>query len=71
MTDIYKLELHETQVLHNGSNDRLTVTRVPGGWIYSTAIIFQGEKEMTGSQSSVFVPKDDEFEKKSTRVRVF
>ena len=54
--DIYKMDLHETIGLPFGY-----VTRVPGGWIY-------GEYNPVGGviECAVFVPFNNEFQKKAT-----
>lgn len=45
MKDIYTIELHESIKL----SDKVAITRVPGGWIYS------------GTRTATFVPFSDEF----------
>jgi len=60
MGSIYELKLNEYTVVEEIGRERTTVTRVPGGWIY-TFSVYVGEKEITSSQSSVFVPYNDEF----------
>jgi len=47
MENVYAMKLHETITL---DANVLTITRVPGGWIY----------RMSG-ESSVFVPFDNDF----------
>lgn len=53
MTDIYKMKLHETINLSNGTK----VMRVPGGWIYRTTAGYSGTKSIT----STFVKFNIEF----------
>lgn len=56
MDEIYKMELHES--LHH--EDGFSVLRVPGGWIYTS----YSETGTGGySQSSCFVPFDNEFQR--------
>lgn len=56
MTNIYKMNLHDTVVIAEPSHPKLIITRVPGGWMYSYS-----------EGASVFVPFDIEFMGSSTR----
>lgn len=58
MENIYDLNLHEETTLINTSCLELTVTRVPGGWIYEH--MYYSESGVLSS-SSVFVPYNNEF----------
>ncbi|KGO88396.1 hypothetical protein Q765_00320 [Flavobacterium rivuli WB 3.3-2 = DSM 21788] len=64
---IYDLGLHEStkivSKLGTQSNVEYKVTRVPGGWLYSTVA-------QTG-RAAVFVPYNDEFKKIQTPGEVF
>lgn len=52
MRELLKMELHET--LTPSCNCNLEITRVPGGWIYSTYIENRGNED--GKWHTVFVP---------------
>lgn len=65
---IYDLALHELTVLElrifDNSGYYTTVTRVPGGWIYSNELVERGSlTSKISRQSAVFVPFSDEFRK--------
>lgn len=59
--DIYSMKLHENISVNTTSNDSASIsygiTRVAGGWIYST---WNNEKQEYNSPG-VFVPFDNEF----------
>ena len=67
---IYALKLNESLFLeksqHDTSNDCTKVTRVPGGWIYTEYTQGLGEKEISVSQTSAFVPYNEEFKPNNT-----
>lgn len=64
---IYELELHEVLILDAQIEQRKggvsIVTRVPGGWIYSFKMASSGSNGIGLSESSVFVPYNEEFKK--------
>jgi ribosomal protein S27E len=60
--DIYGLDLHDQFYDHGGT---LIITRVPGGWIYTT--YFENGSRAQGT-SSVFVPFNDEFKPRNLKV---
>lgn len=63
MNKIYNLDLHEVLVIEEsiGKRSTMTVTRVPGGWIYTTSGVSRGSNEVSFGVTSTFVPFDDEF----------
>ena len=70
MHDIYKLDLLEELVLNNRMKDdesRLSVRRVPGGWVFTTYELSEEEcsNNFQHRLSSVFVPFSDEFKPKA------
>ncbi|MBF7090468.1 hypothetical protein IUY40_02770 [Flavobacterium sp. ALJ2] len=70
---IYELDLHESVVINKESggamaavNEKITiVTRVAGGWLYNTSRIDKNANRIGLSESSVFVPYNDEFTPKN------
>ena len=52
--ELYEMKLHEEISIYSGLN----VMRVPGGWIYKS---FNEQVGGAWSESSVFVPFDNEF----------
>jgi hypothetical protein len=66
---IYNLELHEVIILTVADRTQIAITKVPGGWVYTTTT-YVGEKEITSLQSSVFVPYNDEFKKGPENLRL-
>jgi hypothetical protein len=54
--NVYNMKLHE-KVFEGGTE----ITRVPGGWIYTTESY--GVEEAHWSVSSVFVPFNNEFQR--------
>ena len=53
--DLYELQLHETVIFPvHGVGTNLTVTRVPGGWLYDTHSTCNGPQ-------TTFVPFCEEF----------
>lgn len=63
---IYDLGLNEYLVVEEQGNERTTVTRVPGGWIYTFSGYGLGDDgSVSVSNSSVFVPLNKEFEQKA------
>lgn len=65
--NIYELGLHESTLIKtqyfDDPNNFTKVTRVPGGWIYEIHERGLGEKEVSTSVTSTFVPYNDEFKK--------
>ena len=54
--DIYSMKLHETVITTTDDIKReIEITRVPGGWIYARPAL----------STSVFVPFDNEFQRKA------
>ncbi len=54
---LYMLKLHESISL----NDKYTVLRVPGGWIYYDRIGKPEENDRLLTPTAVFVPLNNEF----------
>ncbi len=54
---LYMLKLHESISL----DDKYTVLRVPGGWIYYDRIGKPEENDRLLTPNAVFVPLDNEF----------
>jgi len=55
---LFSMALHEVRQLDfPGKDEKLLITRVPGGWIYQT--IFQKWERLTAT--AVFVPLNSEF----------
>ena len=55
---LFSMALHEVRQLDfPGKDEKLLITRVPGGWIYQTT--FQTQKRLTAT--AVFVPLNSEF----------
>lgn len=53
--NIYKMKLHDQLYI----NDNLTITRVPGGWLYSYI-----DRDYTKPKCLMFVPFDNEFQER-------
>ena len=66
-TNIYALNLHEYAVIEELPTEKTVATRVPGGWIYTIS----NHNGDTASQSSIFVPYNDEFRSILTPGEVF
>lgn len=66
MKDIYSLELLEMTRFDTDTDCYTTITRVPGGWIFTENYdsFFDGSKNTNTNMSSVFVPYNDEFKPK-------
>ena len=54
---LYMLKLHESISL----DDKYTILRVPGGWIYYARIGKSEENDRLLTPNAVFVPFDNEF----------
>lgn len=67
---IYELKLNESLFIIKpdliDNSDSTKVTRVPGGWIYTECSQGIGEKEISVSNASVFVPYNEEFKPNNT-----
>jgi len=60
-SELYDMKLHDQRTLYHPGIDGISwsITRVPGGWIYSSP--------NTNNSVSVFVPFDNEFMKEKMK----
>ena len=69
---IYELDLNEYLIIEESEIEKTSVTRVPGGWIYTVSNWMKSDNGagVAVGNSSVFVPMNDEFKiKQPVKVR--